>query len=230
MVYKKFFKLRALPGGVLFFIFFATTLYRVNTIDQQLLADQVQVLLIQSYGRLSNLSPIEKIVIEMGRATFVDNVRIWRLYYNDISLIPIKLHPQIKKVSNIIHKYGDESEAFLFDVYLKELTFLGYRNIDYYYQALLAMDSLKDTNISLEDIEYAVSSPQFYKKKIELFEREAVLKKEIRLIMNSENQDYWIDIAKKLKLKELEKEVKKLLPNQQRSRKLASEWSVHKNK
>ncbi|HBD92886.1 MAG: hypothetical protein A2015_13655 [Spirochaetes bacterium GWF1_31_7] len=186
MVYKKFFKLRALPGGVLFFIFFATTLYRVNTIDQQLLADQVQVLLIQSYGRLSNLSPIEKIVIEMGRATFVDNVRIWRLYYNDISLIPIKLHPQIKKVSNIIHKYGDESEAFLFDVYLKELTFLGYRNIDYYYQALLAMDSLKDTNISLEDIEYAVSSPQFYKKKIELFEREAVLKKEIRLIMNSE--------------------------------------------
>ena len=89
----------------------------------------------------------------MGRATFVDNVRIWRLYYNDISLIPIKLHPQIKKVSNIIHKYGDESEAFLFDVYLKELTFLGYRNIDYYYQHREERDEIAQ-NAMIEATQY----------------------------------------------------------------------------
>jgi len=186
VISKNILLLRRFHEVLFLFIFSVMPLYSDNTIDKQLLADQVQVLLIQSYGAFSNLSPIEKIVIEMGRGAFVDNVRIWRMYYNDISLIPIKLHPQIKKVSNIIHKYGDDQEGFLFDLYLKELTFLGYKNIDYYYQALLTMDLMKDNNISLEDIEYAISSPQFYIKKIELFEREAVLKKDIRLIMNSE--------------------------------------------
>lgn len=172
---------------LLFFILNIFSLHCLGSINDKI-ADRLVELLIKSYGEIDNLNLIEKIVIDLGRGAFEDNVRIWRNNYQDINGINIRLHSQFIRMADRVRKYGRENDALMLEECLRELTFLGYKNIDYYYRALLLSDKdFSDADFTIEDVDYAVSNPLFYDLKLDLYERERILKEEIRGIISSEH-------------------------------------------
>lgn len=172
---------------VLFYLFIIRVIFAEIQTNNDIIADSLRSVLIETYGSMKDLTFTERFVIDLGKSTFYSNVNIWHDNYEDISKIEVKLNGQLVRLTEKIYKYSDVKTGDNFKSLLKNLVFLGYKNLDLYYKAIIATDRAYDiTDITLDDVDYAVSNPVFMSLKIGLYDEERIIKSAIRDIMVSD--------------------------------------------
>lgn len=168
---------------LLVFLFFRMVLVAIRGDDR--IAEQIEILLVRSYGEYKDTTFLERIVLDLGKDTFVKSVETWRINYQNIDALEIKLHPQLKRLSEKIYRYETLETALKFENSLKDLTFLGFKNLDIYLKAVKEGNVCADM-LTLEVLDSLVANPKFFLLKKELYKREEDLKKEIRGILASD--------------------------------------------
>lgn len=163
---------------------------------EELTVKKVAKAVIESYEEYKDKSAREKFVLKLGRNAFVDSVNIWVDNYNSIDDMPIKLHYQMRKMVEIAKKYHKKERAEELESLLKQLTRLGYRNLDIYYRGVLQY--LKENNlensitfdITTEIIDESIAKETFYNEKIEMYKKEEEIKNGIRIILKEGKLKY----------------------------------------
>lgn len=189
-------------------------------------AKRIKDVLIESYDNYTGFNFKERLVLKFGKRTFIDSVILWYENYTDIESIEIKLHYQLKKLSDKVFQYETQEKAERFKEALEELTFLGYSNVDLYYRALLKVENLPEM-FTTADIDDALANPEFFLLKKRLYEKEEDLKQEIRSHLASKECKnklgiylFFFDFVNKIRVgiikKDLDKSYKAILEKQKR--------------
>ena len=198
-----------------------------NLPENDKIAARVKDVLIESYDNYSGFSFQERLVLKFGKRTFIDSVTLWYQNYTDIENIEIKLHYQLKKLSDKVSQCESPEKAEQFKKALEDLTFLGYRNVDLYYKALLKVENLPEM-FTTDDIDDALANPEFFLLKKQLYEKEEILKQEIRSHLASKECKnklgiylFFFDFVNKIRVgiikKDIDKSYKAILEKQKKS-------------
>lgn len=194
--------------------------------ENDAVAARIKDVLIESYDNYDGFNFQERLVLKFGKRTFIDSVTLWYQNYTDIEDIEIKLHYQLKKLSDKVFQYESQEKAEQFKKALEELTFLGYCNVDLYYRALLKVENLPKM-FTTYDIDDALANPEFFLQKKQLYEKEETLKQEIRSHLTSKECKnklgiylFFFDFVNKIRVgiirKDIEKSYKAILEKQKK--------------
>lgn len=208
---KKYFVL------LLFFFFIHSLLSAEN---DQLLADKIVSLLKIEYDNVKDKSWIEKIILQMGKSTYMDSLEIWKANYFQIEKIKIVLHPKLENMAQVGDLYLDLEKKTLFRKNLSDLTFIAYKNINIYFLAIKKYRESEPTpidQITIKTLDAALYNPEFSQKKRDLYEEERSIKKSLRVIMHDKKIKYKLgiyifafDFFNKIREKVIEKDIKEM--------------------
>lgn len=200
---------------IAFFILCISFINAENLPKNDAVAERIKVVLIESYDNYEGFNFQERLVLKFGKRTFIDSVTSWRQNYADLEAIEIKLHYQLKKLSDKVFQYESQEKAEQFKKALEELTFLGYRNVDLYYRALLKTENLPAL-FTTNDIDDALANPEFFLLKKQLYKKEETLKQEIRSHLTSKECKnklgiylFFFDFVNKIRVGIIEKDIEK---------------------
>ncbi len=205
---------------IIFLLIISISIFSIQNADDDLIVNKISQMLIEEYDKYANYTFLEKLVLKIGRTTYVDNINIWQKNYTDIDNIKIKLHPKLEDMAKIVDKNLEADRAKYFRKLLEELTFLGFKNLQiYYYSVKEYLNNNKltylDINIKLIDDSCNI---KFYNTKKELYAREDIIKNEIREFMKDEKlkhkmafYSFAFKFLNKIRIKIIEKDMKKML-------------------
>jgi hypothetical protein len=162
-----------------------------------LIATRIHDVLVKEYDNYKDKSFIERIILKLGKSTYIDNIRIWRDNYRNIDDIKIKLHPKMEDMAAISEKYLDPATSKRFRNLLEELTRLGFKNLQLYYNSTeeyLKNNNLTYNSINIDIINEAQCNLKYFELKKKLYSREDEVKKEIRKIMDDKRIKYKLGI------------------------------------
>ncbi|MCH5150147.1 MAG: hypothetical protein J1G30_05710 [Spirochaetales bacterium] len=213
--------------STVFFILCISFIHAENLPQNDAIAQRIKDVLLESYDNYEGFTFQERLVLKFGKRTFIDCVTLWCQNYTDIENIDIKLHYQLKKLSDKVFQYESREKAEQFKKALEELTFLGFCNIDLYYRALLKTENLPEM-FTTDDIDDALANPEFFLLKKQLYKKEETLKQEIRSHLTSKECKnklgiylFFFDFVNKIRVgiikKDIEKSYKAILEKQKNS-------------
>ncbi|MCK4796134.1 MAG: hypothetical protein KAT05_02065 [Spirochaetes bacterium] len=195
--------------------------YATNHINDDLIVNKISLVLIKKYDNYKNKTLLEKIVLKLGKNAFVDSVKIWEINYKDLDKIIIKLHPKLEYMALKGEKYLEIERAKYFRNLLDDLTLLGYENLQIYY--IVIKEYLNEHNYNFNDInidliDEAVCQPEYYQEKKALYEKEDLIKEEIRIILREGKlkhklalYSFAFDFFNKIRKKVIAKDLAKML-------------------
>ena len=158
-------------------------LFSYSDEDKAIIAERLAVVLIKEYSNIKGLTLLEKIVMEISRGTFNDSIHIWKENYENIEEISVSLHPQLRRLIKKARLH-DELIAEELEDLLRHLTFLGFKNIDTYYQALLEYDkAFAIESFPLKVVDEALQNENAWAFRLKLYEDERNTKIAIRSIL-----------------------------------------------
>ncbi|MBR2317138.1 MAG: hypothetical protein IKA37_04115, partial [Spirochaetales bacterium] len=146
---------------VCFFIFCISLINAEILPQNDAVATRIKNILIDGYDNYEGFNFKERLVLKFGKRTFIDCVTLWHQNYTNIENIEIKLHYQLRNLSEKVFKYESYEKATRFKEALEELTFLGFCNVDLYYKALLKTENLPEM-FTTDDIDDALANPEFF--------------------------------------------------------------------
>jgi hypothetical protein len=161
-------------------------IYSKNDFNNNLIAKKITQILIEEYDKYEDFTALEKLVLKIGRPTYVDNLYIWQNNYDNINEIKIVLHPKLDHMAKIVDKHLEKNTAIRFRNLLEELTLLGFKNLEVYYMSVkeyLENNNLTYDNIDVKLIDTSMCNIKYYNIKKELYTRESVIKNEVQKIM-----------------------------------------------
>lgn len=209
---------------LLIFFFILTSSYYIFSSEQSiddLIVDKIHQFLIKEYDNYKDRTFTEKMVLKFGKKAFIDNVRIWKDNYKNLDSMKIVLHPILEKIAVVCDKNLEEDKSKYFRSLLEELTKLGYKNLQIYYTAVkdyLVINNKKIDDINKELIDDAVCLLRYYEEKTKLYEREEIVKNEIRAIMTEKKVKFKLafyifafDFFNKIRKGIIEKDMQRML-------------------
>lgn len=179
--------------GQFIFLLLIFSLYPEKGINDDLIVNKISLVLIEEYDKYENFTPLEKLVLKIGRNAYIDNINIWQKNYNNIDKIKIELHPKLNHMATIVDKNLEKKDADYFRSLLEELTFLGFKNLDMYYLSVkeyLENNNLTYLDINAKLIENSTNNIKYYNFKKELYAKEEDIKNEIQKIMKYDKVKY----------------------------------------
>ena len=211
---------------VCFFIFCISLINAEILPQNDAVATRIKNILIDGYDNYEGFNFKERLVLKFGKRTFIDCVTLWHQNYTNIENIEIKLHYQLRNLSEKVFKYESYEKATRFKEALEELTFLGFCNVDLYYKALLKTENLPEM-FTTDEIDDALANPEFFLLKKQLYEKEEDLKQEIRSHLASKECKnklglylFFFDFVNKIRVgiikKDIEKSYKAILEKQKK--------------
>ena len=203
------------------FLILIFPLYPEQNINNNLIVNRISQVLIEEYDKYEDFTALEKLVLKIGRSTYIDNINIWLKNYNNIDNIKIVLHPKLNHMANIVDKNLDKNEADHFRELLEELTFLGFKNLDMYYLSVkeyLENNSLTYMDINAKLIENSTNNIKYYNFKKELYAKEDNIKNEIQKIMKYDKvknklafYSFAFKFLNKIRIKIIQKDMDRML-------------------
>ncbi len=178
----------------LFLILFITT--QINAVpnsNNDLIVKKIAQVIIEEYDKYQNYTFLEKLVLKMGKSTYVDNINIWQKNYNNIDNIKIELHPKLEDMVKIADKNMETKDAEHFRNLLEQLTFLGFKNLQIFYLSVkeyLKKNNLTHIDINIQLIDDSLCNINFFNTKKELYAKEDIIKSEIQKMMKEDNVKY----------------------------------------
>jgi len=177
---------------LIYLLFITFTLNSQNGINDDKIIKEIANILVIEYDHGNEFNtPLENFILQLGKKTFIDSVRDWEKNYKSLDTIKINLHPQIKYMITVGDKNLTIEKSKRFRELFDNLTLLGYKNLQIYY--LGVKDYLLNNSnpkITMALIEEAITEPQFYKAKIDLFAEEKEVKKEIKQMFKEDKIKY----------------------------------------
>ncbi|HPO49526.1 MAG TPA: hypothetical protein PLO89_04295 [Spirochaetota bacterium] len=162
-------------------LFYASLFLFSRDLTEDELVGRIAKILIEEYDNYKDKSFIEKTVLKLGKPAFIDSVKNWTKHYKNLEEMEIKLPLQIENILKISKKYLNEDENMEFRNNFEELTFLGYKNLQIYYEALKDYLSKNDNkDISIKILDEALTDIKYFEQKKSLYEKEFEIKEKIR--------------------------------------------------
>lgn len=147
--------------------------------NDDLLVSKMADILIEEYQKYEDKTFMEKFVLKLGKNAYIDSVIIWKNNYKNIDDLDIKLHKQLENSAKIADKRLSSDKAEYYRNLLKKLTYLGYKNLQMYYNAVKDKDITAD-DLTIEAIDESVSNVKYYNEKVKLYNEENDIKNRIR--------------------------------------------------
>lgn len=147
--------------------------------NDDLLASKMADILIEEYQKYEDKTFMEKFVLKLGKNAYIDSVIIWRDNYKNIDELDIKLHRQLENSAKIADKRASADRSEYYRNLLKKLTYLGYKNLQMYYNAVKDR-GMTANEITIEAIDESVSNLEFYNEKVKLYNEEEAIKNKIK--------------------------------------------------
>jgi hypothetical protein len=163
------------------------------TLNDDLIASNIADVMIKEYDNYKNKSYIEKMILKMGKKAYVESVLDWKEKYKNLGTVRIKLHPTIHYIVSVGDKHLPPEKASYFSYMFENITMLAYDNLQTMYLAVkdyLTQKKLSEDKIDLPLIVEATIQPKYYKMKIDMYNKEDYLKKQIRETMTSDELKY----------------------------------------
>ena len=156
-------------------------------INDEKIVNKIYNLLIEEYDKYKDKTWIEKAVLKLGRSAYIDSITIWKNNYNKLDTIKISLHPKLEHISEVADKNIEKDRADYFRSLLKELTLMGFKNLQIYFistKEYLDLNNLTYNDITIDTIDNSLCNIKYYEEKKTLYEKENVVKSEIQTIMS----------------------------------------------
>jgi len=147
--------------------------------NDDLIVSKMADILIEEYQKYEDKTFMEKFVLKLGKNAYIDSVIIWRDNYKNLDALDIKLHRQLENSAKIADKRLSSDKAEYYRNLLKKLTYLGYSNLQMYYNAVKDK-GLTDADLTIEAIDESVSNVEYYNEKVKLYNEENDIKNKIR--------------------------------------------------
>lgn len=170
------------------------TIFIVNILPAEsddILVHNIAEVLIKEYDNYQDKTFLEKMVLKYGKKTFIDSVRSWELNYKNLDEMKIKLHPTIENIVKVGDKNLSPENAIYFRSLFENLTLLGFKNIQIYYESTKKyLSKYGDQEVTIHVIDEASIEPEFYELKVKLYDEEKITKNEIRKMFRNEKIKY----------------------------------------
>lgn len=183
-----------------------------------LIVNKLAQLLIQDYDCYKNKTFLEKMILKFGRSAFVDSVNIWKDNYLYIDRLKIKLHPRLDSLVQKVNKYSNYQTSQRLKDLLEQLTHLAYKNLQFYYIAILESDkNISSDKLTVEIVTTAITNSKFYSLKRDLYAKEDKIKLEVKEIISSKKlkhklsfYNFVFDFLNKIRTGIIEKDLEKM--------------------
>jgi hypothetical protein len=166
---------------------------QILKVDDDSIVEKIYEVLVKEYDNYKDKSFEEKLVLKLGKKTFIKSINIWKDNYKNLNDIKIILDYHLENMALIVQKNSDEEKAKRFRELLENLTKLGYKNMQLYFYAV--KDSLFAQNVGVNEINVvfiddALCNKKYFEMKKTLYDEERKTKKEILEIMNDKKLKY----------------------------------------
>jgi hypothetical protein len=212
-------------GAVIQMIFFLmfilpmTVLYPMKSDDK--IADEIIDILIKEYGNYKDKSSLEKIVLSISKKPYMESLSEWRKNYHDLSNIKIKLNSIIEKAVLTAGKRLPYEEGWRFRSLFENLTMIGYENLQIYFISTKRyLEKNGDVKLTIDIINDAKCEPEFLRMKEELYEKEKLIKRDIRIMFKDvriKNKmvfySFAFDFLDKIRTRIIENDIRKMKLN-----------------
>lgn len=167
-----------------YLLFSITIISPIFSVSDKALVNKIASLVIEDYQKYKDRSPLEKIVLKLGKNAFITSVKDWEKNYSNLSTMKIKLYPRIDKMVFDVEKIVNEEDGKYFRGLLERLTMLGYLHLQLDYLAVKDyLAKYPQDEIDIGIIDEAVTEPVFFKKKTEMYDEEFIIKANILKIL-----------------------------------------------
>ncbi|MBN2547204.1 MAG: hypothetical protein JXB50_15485 [Spirochaetes bacterium] len=210
MSYKKY--------SIIFFCLFNFLIF--SQTDDDLIVGKIYQILVEEYDKYENTTFEERLVLKFGRKAFMESIDIWKKNYKNLDQIEIILHPRLEHMAKTAEENLAAERAEYFRNLLVELTFLSYQNLQIFYLAVkdyLIEHDLNQNDISKKIIDTSISMPKFFYIKMDMYDREEIIKTDIRAIMDEGKIKYKLafyafafDFLNKIRKKIIKKDIERM--------------------
>lgn len=161
-------------------------IFPVKNYDDNIIISKISAALINAYKNYKDNTWIEKVILKLGKKTFIKSLDEWKENFDKMDSFEVKLHPILKRVAKIGDDNLPEARAAYFRSLLEELTLLGFKNLEIYHFAVkdeMIKNDLDYDDINIELIDESIAKPKYFDQKMNMYEKEFFIKSEIEKIL-----------------------------------------------
>jgi hypothetical protein len=183
------------------------------------LASRIRGLLIANYDKKKYDSVVEKIILDLGKKTYIKMLDLWIRNFDDIDDVKFEVDPVLNHTISVIRNSEGEYCSEYFISLIKEMMSLSLKNFKMYFDAVKENGkSIGINDLNCDLIDNCMYNMKYFNIQKSLYGRETEIRSELKSIMSDKKvkdrivfEYYCFELLSKIRQKTIDRHLKHFL-------------------